>query len=237
MRPIMMLAQESKAPVLEGNVFDNLNILHNPDLLLENLSRIPVFAAATVVTVGILCVFNGYRWHKWVVAVLALLCGIGLGTMLSETMGKPMVVAAAVGCICAIVATPMLRLTVATFGGLTGAFIGSNTWSAIEFSHVEHHWAGAVLGFVVVAMASLVLFKLVIVLFTSVGGAAMVVFGGITLLMSVPGWEPAVRDGLTKTPMLVPLLLALAAVGGFVLQQSRLHADGVRLIGADAKPA
>lgn len=235
MRPITLLAQEETGPVLNGNVFDNLNILHDPQLLLDNLARMPMFAAATVVTVGVLCIFNGYRWHKWVVAILALLCGVGLGFALSKTMGKPYVVAAAVGGICAMIATPMLKLTVAIFGGLTGAFIGSNAWSAFEFSHVEHHWAGALLGFIIVGMASLVVFKFVVVLFTSVGGAAMVVFGSITLLMSVPTWETPVRDGLLNTPMLVPLLLGLAAMAGFILQQSRLHSEGVRLFGADAE--
>ena len=84
-------------------------------------------------------------------------------------------------------------------------------------------WAGAAMGFIVLAMASLILFRLVIVLFTSVGGAAMVVFGAIGLLLHVPAWKQAVHDSLVGNQLLIPLLLAVAAVAGFVVQESRVR--------------
>ena len=87
-------------------------------------------------------------------------------------------------------------------------------------------------------MLSVVMFRFVIVLFTSVGGSAMVVLGGITLLLHVPEWEAPVRDNLTANEMLIPLLMLLAAVSGFVIQESRLRADGVSIMaGAQAQPA
>ena len=197
--------------------------------LLDALEQLPFVMAAVVATVGILCVFNGYRWHKWVVAVLAFLAGLGIGYKISQQMGKSLVVATAVGGLCAIIATPLLRFTVAIFGGITGAFIGANTWTAVNANPPDAHWAGAAIGFIIVAMASVVLFRLVVVLFTSVGGAAMAVLGGVTLLMRVPAWENTVRESLTANHMLIPLLLLLAAVSGFVIQESRLRAHGLTL--------
>jgi hypothetical protein len=217
-----------------GRLVDRLDILYHPDQLLEALSGLPMIAASVCVTVGVLCVFNGYRWHKWVVAILAFGCGLGIGFKLSEQMGRSMIVAASIGCLCAIIATPLLRVTVAIFGGLTGAFIGANTWTALNAHPAEAHWAGAIIGFIVVAMASLALFRLVVVLFTSVGGAAMVVFGGITLLLQVPAWQTAVRSSLEQNQMVIPLLLLLAAVSGFVIQESRLRASGLSILRNDA---
>ncbi|TVQ53399.1 MAG: hypothetical protein EA377_08040, partial [Phycisphaerales bacterium] len=69
-------------------------------------------------------------------------------------------------------------------------------------------------------------FRLVIVLFTSIGGGALVVFGVITLLMHVPAWKDAVRESLVANQLMIPLLVALAAVSGFVIQQSRLKEEG-----------
>jgi hypothetical protein len=215
------------------NVFDYLNIIFRPDELLDALSQMPFLLAAVAVTLGILSVFNGYRWHKWVIAILAFLCGLGIGYRLSANMGRSMVVAASVGGLCAIIATPLLRVTVAIFGGLTGAFIGANTWTAVDNSGADNHWAGAVIGFIVVAMASVVLFRLVVVMFTSVGGAILTICGAITLMMEVPSWESAVRESLTQHTMLVPLLLALAAVSGFVVQESRLRAHGIGILGSE----
>ncbi len=242
MNSVLIFAQQSASNTTSnaggsdgtlGAIFDRLNIIFRPDDLLDHLMQMPFLLAAVVVTVGVLCVFNGYRWHKWVVAVLAFLVGLRLGFLLSEQMGKSVVVAASVGGLCAIIATPLLRVTVAIFGGITGAFIGANTWTAVEGAASDTHWAGAILGFTVVAMASLVLFRLVIVLFTSVGGAVMTICGGITLLMHVPNWEPTVRESLTGNQLLIPLLLLLAAVSGFVIQESRLRAHGMSILSAE----
>ncbi|MHC5004212.1 MAG: hypothetical protein ACYTJ0_13945, partial [Planctomycetota bacterium] len=170
---------------------------------------------------GLLCVFNGYRWHRWVVVILAFVCGLAIGESLGEHFGRSTIVAVSIGCLCAIVATPLEKLAVAIFGGLTGAFIGANVWTAFNSSSADLHWAGAAMGFIALAMASVILFRLVIVLFTAVGGAAMVVFGSIILLMQVEEWAPAIRSNLSSHELLLPMLVTLAAVGGFVLQETR----------------
>jgi hypothetical protein len=199
----------------------HMDILHHPDELLDALGQVPFLAATGLVIVGLLCVFNGYRWHKWVVAALAFLCGLGLGQLLSEKFGRSNIVAVALGGLCALIATPLLKLAVAAFSGITGAFIGANVWTALNSQSPDLNWAGAAMGFIALAMASLLLFRVMIVLFTSVSGAAMVVFGVLTLLLQVDSWESAVRDSLSSHQLLLPLLVALAALGGFVLQETR----------------
>ena len=82
------------------------------------------------------------------------------------------------------------------------------------------------MGFIAVALLSFVVFRLVVVLFTSIGGAAMVVLGAITLLMQVPGWKDSIRDSLVTNQHLIPLLVTVAAVAGFVIQESRIRNGG-----------
>ena len=53
-------------------------------------------------------------------------------------------------------------------------------------------------------------------------GAAMAVLGTITLLLHVPAWETAVRDSLAANQLLLPLLVAVAAVTGFVVQHHEI---------------
>jgi hypothetical protein len=131
-----------------------------------------------------------------------------------------------VGVLFACIATPMLRWTVAVFGGLTGAFLGANAWTLVKASPQGAQWAGACMGFIALALLSFVVFRLVVVLFTSIGGGAMVVLGGITLLMQVPSWQTAIRDNLTANQNLIPLLVTVAAAAGFVIQESRVRAAG-----------
>ncbi|MHC5023996.1 MAG: hypothetical protein ACYTGG_08800 [Planctomycetota bacterium] len=208
-----------------SELIGRLNILHHPTELLDMLSQVSLVQGGVLVVVGMLCVLNGYRWHKWVVIVLAFLGGLALGRVLSQEMGKSSIVAVSAGLLCALIATPMLKVTVALFGGITGAFIGANAWTAFNSSMPDAHWAGAVMGFIFMAMASFMLFKLVIVLFTSVGGAAMILFGAITLMLQVEAWAPTVRDHLSSNQALIPLLLLVAAVAGFVIQESRLKGE------------
>ena len=205
------------------DIVGRMDILNHPNQLLDGLAQVPLVMGGVFVVVGVLCVLNGYRWHKWVVVVMAVLGGLVLGRLLSTHMGESRIVAVALGLLCAIIATPLLRIAVAIFGGLTGAFIGANAWTAINTAQADGHWAGAAMGFIALAMASFLLFRLVIILFTSIGGAAMVVFGGITLLLQVEAWEPAVRSTLASNQLLIPLLVGLAAVTGFVLQETRVR--------------
>lgn len=207
------------------SIVDKLDILNHPDDLLNLLSDFSFFNAAVAVVLGVLCVLNGYRWHKWVMVVLAFFGGYLIGTLLSQHMGRSAIIAVSLGLLFAIVAGPMLKVVVAIFAGITGAFIGANVWSAVGSVPGDMSWAGAAMGFIVLAMASLIVFRLVVVLSTSIGGAAMIVFGGITLLLQVPDWEQGVRSGLSDHTLMIPLLVLVAAAGGFVLQESRVRAE------------
>jgi len=233
-------AGASAGPVdVASGAIGRLDILNHPEELLAALASLHVVWASIFVVVGVLCVMNGYRWHKKVVIVCALLAGIGLGNLLSRSMGDSRIVMGALGLLCAVIATPLLKYAVAVFGGLTGAFIGANLWSAFTETP-ETHLAGAGMGFIAFAMASFILFRPVVVTFTSIGGAALAVLGGITLLMHVPGWEGAIRESLTNNQLLIPLLVGVAAVTGFVMQQSQASGGGAKAEGggeAKAKAA
>ena len=210
---------ESNPLEVAEHTFQRMDILNFPDELLSGLGDLHIVWGSTLLVVGALCVINGYKWHKWVVIACALLVGLGLGHVLSRQMGESRVVIGALGLLCAVVATPLLRFSVAIFAGLTGAFIGANAWTALSDSP-EAHLAGAGMGFIALGMASFLLFRPVVVIFTAIGGASLAVLGGIALLLHVPSWEGAVRDSLTTNQMLIPLLVAVAAVTGVVLQTS-----------------
>ena len=221
--PPLTLAQEIAT---FNDAFNQMDILAKPDRLLDSLASMPLIAASMTVVLGILCVLNGYRWHKWVIVALAFMLGLLIGNILSHQMGKSAIVAISVGVLFACIATPMLRWTVAIFGGLTGAFLGANAWTLANAHPQSAQWAGACMGFIAVALLSFVVFRLVVVLFTSIGGAAMVVLGAITLLMHVPGWKDNIRDSLVTNQHLIPLLVTVAAVAGFVIQESRIRNGG-----------
>ena len=223
---VLMLASEqgddSPLAAFDGKIA-RLDLLNRPDELLTALSNVHIVWASVLVVVGALCIINGYRWHKWVVVICAFLAGLGLGHVLSGQMGQSRIVMAVIGLLCAVIATPLLRYVVAIFGGLTGAFIGANAWTAFSDAP-DSHLAGAAMGFIAVGMAAFLMYRLVIVLFTSIGGGAMAVLGTLTLMLHVPTWETSIRTSLEANDMLLPLLVTVAAVTGPVLQHSHIKA-------------
>ena len=223
---VLMLAQENgKASPMEAfsGAVARLDLLNHPEELLTALSGMHIVWASVLVVVGALCVLNGYRWHKWVIIICAFLMGLVLGKLLSQQMGQSRIVMAAIGLLFAVAATPFVRYAVAIFGGLTGAFIGANAWSAFSDSP-DSHLAGAAMGFIAMGMAAFLMYRLVIVLFTSIGGGAMAVLGILTLMLHVPTWESAIRSSLEANNMLLPLLVTVTAVTGLVLQHSSIKA-------------
>ena len=54
-----------------SQALEQMDILTRPDRLLDSLTSMPLLVASVIFVIGVLCVLNGYRWHKWVVVAMA----------------------------------------------------------------------------------------------------------------------------------------------------------------------
>jgi len=201
---------------------ERLDMLARPELLLDMLDSMSLVLAAILCAVGAVCLIRGWQWHRIIVLILALLGGLGLGHFLSLSMGRSMVIAIAVGILCAALAAPMLKWTIAILAGAVGAFVGANAWGLLAPNDASQAWAGAAMGFIALAMASFILSRLVITFFMSVSGAVLMVTGGIGLLLHIDAAREQILTHLEEAPMVVPLLIAVASAIGFILQRPSL---------------
>ncbi|MBM4105209.1 MAG: hypothetical protein FJ257_02735 [Phycisphaerae bacterium] len=217
---LLILAQNDAANDTE-DVIRQVDLLSRPDELLNQLVELPAIAGVLVMIVGLICVLRGYQWHRWIVIVLALMLGLAVGRIMSHEMGRSTVVAVAMGLLFAAIASPLLRFTVAVFAGLSGAFLGANVWAIVQGPDSANGWAGAAMGFILLALSSFLLFRLSIILFTALGGGAMLVLGGIACLLHVDSIQQSVSDHLAQHQLIVPLLVGVTTVAGFVLQENR----------------
>jgi len=217
---LLILAQNEAATDTE-DMIRQVDLLSRPEELLNQLVELPAIAGVLVMIVGIICVLRGYEWHRWIVIVLALMLGLAVGRIMSHEMGRSTVVAVAMGLLFAAIASPLLRFTVAVFAGLSGAFLGANVWSIVQGPDSANGWAGAAMGFILLALTSFLLFRLSIILFTALGGGAMLVLGGIACLLHVDSIKESVSDHLAQHQLIVPLLVGVTTVAGFVLQENR----------------
>jgi hypothetical protein len=219
--PILLAQQDAGIGLLQADeLLEEADLLSRPQELLDRLTEMPAVFGVIVMLVGIVCILQGYRWHRWIVVVLALMLGLAVGELVSDQVGRSSVVAIAMGLLFAAVASPMLRFTVAIFAGLAGAFLGANLWSILQGTEAGEPWPGAAMGFILLALSSFLIFRISIILFTSLGGAAMFVIGGIASLLHIEAVQAAVREHLAQHQLIVPLLVGVTAVLGFVLQEN-----------------
>ena len=230
----MLLTLAKQGPL--ENLFDTVtamfsrpDTLAQPDALVEHLQALSVVWAVVFLIVGILCMLNGYRFYKVATIAIALFIGLFAGYWIGQQIQAPFIVAGCTGLLLAVVSFPLMKFAVSIFGGLTGAFIGANLWAGFAAAlnraadteiPVDAYWIGALVGLMLCGMLAFILFKLSIVLFTSVSGATIAVLGGLALLLSFDPWEDTIRSGLTASQLVVPLLVFVPAVIGLILQES-----------------
>jgi len=221
-------------------MFSRGDALAQGDTLVADLQNLGAVWAIVFLIVGCMCLINGFRFYKAATIAVAGAIGMFGGYWLGQHIDAPFIVAGALGLLLAVVAFPLMKYAVAVFGGLAGAFIGANLWAGIanainasankdvsdpaQWNTVvpEHlFWIGALIGLLVCGMLAFVLFKLSVVMFTSVSGSTLAVLGLIALLLSFEPWRDPVSSGITANKLIVPLLVLVPAVIGLILQEYR----------------
>ena len=230
-------------------IFSRGDTLAKPDELIPELAQLGEVWAIVFVVIGMVCLLNGYKFHKVLTVGMVVVLGSMLGYWVGlEIHGPPFVVAGCIGTLLAVMAFPLMKYAVAVLGGLSGAFIGSNLWAGfgrvldttaaeratqygqeaaaeqllVKFANVmpaDMYWIGALIGLVACGIAAFALSKITIHMFTSVSGSTIAVFGVIALLLSVDMFSETVASELTKSALIIPMLVFVPAAIGFVLQE------------------
>ncbi|MEQ9453008.1 MAG: hypothetical protein RLN76_00265 [Phycisphaeraceae bacterium] len=241
---VALLAQSSGSEPAEQGALENLfettiavfsrgDTLARPDELITNLQALSVVWALVFIVIGVTCMLNGYKFYKTMTIGLALLLGMFSGYWVGDFVQAPYVVAGCLGLIAAALAGPFMKFAVALFGGLSGAFIGSNLWSGLTLALnqangstlPEAHWVGALIGLLVCGMLAFIVFDMSVMMFTAVAGATFVVIGGLALVMSFEPWRQTVSDSLIQSSVTIPLLVTVPAVIGLIMQYNAPPAE------------
>lgn len=226
-------ATQSAATKTDQNLFEVItaiftrgDALAHPAHITAHLQDLPMVWGVVFVVLGLLTMLNGFRFHQAVVIVLSGLIGAFFGYFLGKQIGSPYIVA---GCLSALFAAgswPLMKYAVALNGGLVGAFIGANLWTALMVLNgdgvekaAEHYWIGALVGLILLGLLSFIVFELSVVFYTSIVGATIAVFGSVSLLLQV--WHQPVTDSISKAhSVVIPLLVLVPAIIALILQES-----------------
>lgn len=214
--PILAQAAEAPATRTAGEAIVPM------ELIWEHIISLNLVEAVTFMSFGVVCLFYGWRVFKVLVVISFALVGLVAGSMLSEVIigtSNPLLVLL-LGIVTAIASVPLMRWAVSLLGAVAGAILTAALWYAFSLPE-QYIWAGGLVGFVGGGMISFIVFKISVMLFSSLGGSMLMVSGTLALLYTYQQTTEAVERLVFTESWFLPLVLLVPTAVG-VLMQNRL---------------
>ena len=189
------------------------------DWIWGHITSLNMLEAFTFVSFGAVCLFYGWRVFKILVIISFTLLGGALGMAIGDKIGgdnNPLL-----GIILAIVvgalSVPMMRWAVSALGGIAGAILTAGIWYAANLPE-QYIWAGGLIGAVAGAMISFIVFKIAVMLFSSLGGSGLVITGMLALLYLYPQTKEPIKTFVFAEEWFLPVALIVTTVVGIYWQ-------------------
>jgi hypothetical protein len=190
------------------------------DLIWKYIISLNLLEALIFICFGAVCLFYGWRIFKMLVvisfALLGLIIGITVSDKISGESSRLMGGLIGLGVMAAL-SVPLIRWAVSILGAVAGGILTSGIWYACGLNE-RYIWAGAIIGMVAGGMISFIVFKIAIMLFSSVGGSGLVVIGMLALLYLYPPTTDRVKELVLTVKWFLPAVLMIPTVAGVILQ-------------------
>ena len=171
--------------------------------------------AVTFISFGVVCLMYGWRVFKILVVISFGLLGLFLGfSVTNKIVGLNNQAAGGIigMCLFGILSIPMMRWAVSILGAIAGGVLSSSIWYASGLTE-RYIWAGALIGMVAGGMISFIVFKIAVILFSSLSGACLIVVGSLALLYIYPPTSARLEEVFSKKWFLPTILLAPTLIG------------------------
>ncbi len=186
------------------------------DTFWKHITSLGQLEAFMFVSFGVVWLFYGWRVFKVLVVISFALLGLVLGmTITSRVQGiNNQFVGGVVGMLAlAILSVPLMRWAVGLLGAFAGAIFTAGIWYAVGLDE-RYILAGALIGMVGGGMISFIVFRIAVILFTSMGGGALVLTGGLALLYRYGSMQMQMEHLVLHERWVLPVaLMALLLVG------------------------
>ena len=175
--------------------------------------------ACLLVLLGIVYLLFGYSIFKVLVTINAMAAGAYLGALMGRS-GNAVAAGALIGAIIAAAITfPLMKYAITIMGGIFGAALGASLWRQANLQP-DLAWAGGLSGLIFFGMLSMILYRGSVILYTSLQGSVMVVFGILSLMYKYPAVSKSVTDVFASKAFLLPTVVLVPALMGLLFQQS-----------------
>jgi hypothetical protein len=190
------------------------------DWFWKQIVSLDLIEALTFISFGSVCLFYGWRVFKIIVVINFGLIGLMLGMIITRHVSgfNNQLAGGLIGMgVLAVLAVPLMRWCVSILGAIAGAFIAASIWYACNLPE-PYIWAGALTGLVAGGMISFIIFKLAVMLFTSLWGSILITAGSIALLYLYPKTAPQIQQLVYDKKWFLPVVVIVPTLIGVILQ-------------------
>ncbi|NQT00959.1 MAG: hypothetical protein HQ580_02945 [Planctomycetes bacterium] len=184
------------------------------------ITSLNLVEAITFISFGVVCLFYGWRVFKILVVISFGLLGLFLGISITDKIIglNNQLAGGLVGMgLLAIISIPLMRWAVSALGAVAGGILSSSIWYASGLTE-RYIWAGALIGIVAGGMISFIVFKVAVILFSSLSGSSLIVVGVLALLYLYPQTSTRLEEIIFTKKWFLPTLLMAPTLIGIVLQ-------------------
>jgi len=194
------------------------------------LTGMHLAVAVILLVCGLVYLLHGWKVFKILVVVNAGLIGAFAGFHLGASLGgqNTSIFAGIAGALlCAVLSWPLMGIAVSLMGALAGGFLGCGIWIYVAEASgkpamAQHAWAGGLIGLVALGLLAFVVLQAIVMVFTSVQGAFMVISGAGAVLLRIPSFKSTVYSGLAGSTHLLVLLIGTPAIIGLGCQYAAM---------------
>lgn len=188
-------------------------------LIWEQVTLLDKVEALTFISFGVVWLFYGWRVFKILVTISFGLIGLFVGLKINEMLvgGNGLWLGIIFLVICALLSVSLVRWAVSILGALAGGILTGGIWYACNLPE-NHIWAGALIGVIAGGMISFIIFRIAVMLFTSMGGSVLIVVGFLALLYLYPQTTEQVKELMLAKKWFLPAALLIPTVVGVILQ-------------------
>jgi hypothetical protein len=190
------------------------------DFFWEQVTSLGILEALTFISFGVVCLLYGWRVFKILVVISFGMVGLGLGATLGDKIQgqNSQVWGGLLGlCLMAALAVPLMRWAVSVLGAIAGGLLTSSVWYACGLTE-KYIWAGALIGVIAGGMISFIVFKVAVMLFSSLGGSSLIVVGALALLYLYPETSQDTKDLVYDNNWFLPAALMIPTAVGIIVQ-------------------
>jgi hypothetical protein len=218
MNTLFIIAQSSRQAAEQTSIVP-INLIVN--FIWEQISTLTWLQALIAVSFGAVYLFYGWRIFKVLAVVCFGMLGLFAGIKAGKVLGSELWGGVIGLVVLAVLAVPLMRWAVSILGAAAGGIVIGSICRALGLSN-ELVLAGALIGIVAGGMISFIVFKISVMLFTSLGGASLVVIGILALLhlREQNQTEPTnfIRSLVNENNWFLPVVLIFTTFVGMVIQ-------------------